>query len=74
MKASEFTLAADDEFGPQQARVLVRDLVLDEMGGRTAEVALADGVPVADVWVALCRANDVPSERWHGRGRPLRRR
>jgi hypothetical protein len=44
--------------------------VIDELGGRTPARALAEGVPAAQVWTALCRANDVPQERWHGRGRP----
>jgi hypothetical protein len=51
--------------------VLVGELVIDELGGRTAEQALAAGVPTGDVWLALCRANDVPRDRWHGRGRPV---
>ena len=70
MKASEFARAVDDEFGEVHGRVLVRDLVLDELDGRTAEQALAGGEPPVRVWLALCRANDVPRERWHGRGRP----
>ena len=72
MKVSEFRLAVDEEFGDPQGRVLVRELVVDELGGRTAEEALAAGVPTGEVWEALCRANEVPRERWHGRGRPVR--
>jgi hypothetical protein len=68
VKVSEFRRAVDAEFGETHGRVLVRELVLDELGGRTAERALADGEPTAEVWLALCRANDVPRERWHGRG------
>ncbi len=74
MKASEFYRAVDDEFGEAQGRVLIRDLVIDELGGRTAAVAIADGVPPGSVWVALCRANQVPADRWHGRGRPASQR
>ncbi|WP_375399649.1 DUF3046 domain-containing protein [uncultured Amnibacterium sp.] len=70
MKISEFRRAVDDEFGPVQGRVLVNELVVDELDGRTATAALAQGVSTSDVWIALCRANDVPRERWHGRGRP----
>jgi hypothetical protein len=75
MKVSEFRRAVDEEFGETQGRVLVTQLVLDALDGRTAQRALDDGVPTGDVWLALCSANDVPSERWHGRGRePARRR
>jgi hypothetical protein len=72
VKVSEFRRAVDEEFGETHGRVLVSELVVDELGGRTAEEALAAGVPAADIWVALCRANEVPPERWHGRGRPVR--
>ena len=68
MKVSEFRRAVDEEFGETHGRVLTRELVLDELGGRTAERALAEGEPTGRVWLALCRANDVPRERWHGRG------
>ena len=68
MKVSEFRRAVDEEFGETQGRVLTRELVLDDLGGRTAEGALSAGEPAARVWLALCRANDVPQERWHGRG------
>ena len=72
MKVSEFRTAVDEEFGAVLGRVLVMDLVLDDVGGRTAAEALEAGVPTVDVWRALCIANQVPAERWHGRGRPVR--
>ncbi|WP_170154349.1 DUF3046 domain-containing protein [Protaetiibacter intestinalis] len=74
MKASEFQRAVDGEFGPGFARVLVRDTVLVELGNRTPAAALADGVPAGEVWIALCRAQDVPRERWHGAGLPQPKR
>jgi hypothetical protein len=74
MKVSEFRRAVDEEFGETQGRVLVNELVIDELGGRTAAQALDDGVPTAQVWLALCRANDVPEHRRHGRGLPARSR
>jgi hypothetical protein len=60
----------ESEFGAVQGRVLTRDLVIDRLDGRTADQALADGVPTAEVWLQLCIANDVPVERRHGRGLP----
>lgn len=67
MKVSEFHRAVEDEFGPF-GRVLVRDTVLVDLGNRTADAALAAGVPAREVWLALCRVQDVPRERWHGAG------
>jgi hypothetical protein len=70
MRRSEFQIAVAEEFGAGYGRVLVDDLVLSEVGNRTAREALAAGVPPRDVWLALCRAKDVPPNRWHGAGKP----
>ncbi|HWU46279.1 MAG TPA: DUF3046 domain-containing protein [Humibacter sp.] len=72
MRLSEFRRAVDDEFGPGYGAVLVHDLILGELGGRTAEQALAEGVPAREVWFALCDAKGVPRSRRHGAGRPAR--
>ena len=67
MRLSEFRSAVADEFGGPYGRTLTQDLVLTEVGGVTAEQALKAGKSPRDVWLALCRACDVPVERWHGR-------
>ncbi|GAA4530844.1 DUF3046 domain-containing protein [Brachybacterium paraconglomeratum] len=65
MRRSEFTELADHVFGSALARIYTQDLVLEEIGGLTAEQALEHGVSVRSVWTALCDAMDVPdSERW----------
>ncbi len=69
MKLSEFQNAVDDEFGAF-GRVLLRDTVIVELGNRTPNEALEAGVPTREVWLALCRAQEVPVARWHGAGRP----
>jgi hypothetical protein len=76
MKLSEFQIAVDEEFGGGYGSVVVNDLVLPTLAGRTAREALADGVPPREVWLALCDATDVPESRRHGVGRrePGRRR
>lgn len=68
MRLSEFRLAVSDEFGEGYGRVLLHDLALGELGGQTAEEALAAGVAPRTVWLALCSATDVPPERRHGVG------
>ena len=50
--------------------MLLRDTVIVELGNRTPEQALAAGIPAREVWLALCRVQEVPRERWHGAGRP----
>lgn len=57
-----------DEFGDAYGRVLAHDLVLSAIGGRTADQALAAGVPAREIWLALCDAQDVPLNRRHGVG------
>lgn len=49
-------------------RVLVRDTVIVELGNRTPAQALEEGVPPREVWLALCRVQEVPVERRHGAG------
>ncbi|WP_091232469.1 DUF3046 domain-containing protein [Microbacterium sp. 3J1] len=68
MRRSEFLRAVDAEFGGR-ASSLVSDLVLPQIGDRTAGEALDAGVPPRDIWAALCVEADVPVERRHGAGR-----
>ena len=68
MRRSEFERAVADEFGAQ-ASTLIHDLVLSDVGGRTAAEALDAGIPPRDVWLALCVETDVPAERRYGVGR-----
>jgi hypothetical protein len=65
---SEFWLAIADEFGEGYGRVLTNDLVLAELGDKTAVQAIAAGQSVRKIWLALCKATDVPQDRWHGVG------
>ena len=68
MKLSEFWLAVSDEFGEAYGRVITHDLVLGPIGGLTAEEAIKAGVNPREIWLALCRAADVPANRWYGVG------
>ena len=67
MRLSEFRLAVSDEFGAYGSTI-TRDLVLGDVGGLTADEAIAKGIPAREIWLALCRAADVPPARWHGVG------
>ena len=74
MRRSEFNRAVADEFGAR-ATTVVTDLVLSQVGGRTAEAAIAAGVDPREVWLALGDELDVPADRRYGVGRlePRRR-
>ena len=68
MCRSEFDRAVEDEFGGRSTAILT-DLVLSQVGGRTASEAISAGVPPRDVWLALCEELDVPEARRYGVGR-----
>lgn len=68
MRVSEFRLAMSDEFGDAYARVIAHDVVLGALDGRTADQALTAGIPMRDVWLAICDAQDVPENRRYGVG------
>ena len=55
-----------DEFGKPQSEVLIRDLALFELGDKTASDLLAQGEDPRQIWLAICRAQQVPKERWSG--------
>ncbi|MGB3414200.1 MAG: DUF3046 domain-containing protein [Microbacteriaceae bacterium] len=71
MRLSEFRQAVVDEFGAY-GKALCAELVLTELSSRTANEALKAGVPARDVWLALCRMQDVPEDRRYGVGRLLK--
>jgi hypothetical protein len=73
MRRSEFERAVQDEFGAR-ASTVISDLVLSDVGDRTAVEALAAGIPPREVWLALCAETDVPAERRYGVGRREPRR
>lgn len=66
MRRSEFVQFVVDEFGESYGQVLIVDTVLTELGDLTAAVALDSGCEPRDVWLALCRQEQVPQDRWAG--------
>ncbi|PYI37450.1 DUF3046 domain-containing protein [Arthrobacter psychrolactophilus] len=67
MRLSEFWRLMDDEFSPSYSRVLARDLVLAGVGGNTASDALRAGFDPKEVWIEVCKMQDVPPSRWLGK-------
>lgn len=58
------------EFGDAYGQILSDDLVIAELGDISASEAIRRGMPPRAVWEALCRAAEVPENRWHGVGLP----
>ena len=66
MRLSQIHELMADEFGKPQSEVLIRDLALFELGDKTASVLLAQGEDPRQIWLAICRSQQVPKERWTG--------
>ena len=63
MRHTEFWTRMDDALGPAYARSWASMVVLGDLGGRTAEEALAAGVPPKDVWGAVWRVLELPATK-----------
>ena len=61
MKHTEFWSRMEDALGPAYARSWASLYVLSELGGRTVDQALADGVAPKEVWRAVWAALGLPA-------------
>ena len=66
VRLSDFQILMSDEFGSAYAAVLLRDLVLTELGDLTGQGALNAGIDPKLIWIAICKAQNVPMDRWQG--------
>jgi hypothetical protein len=48
------------QFGDAYAQSVAKDFVFDQLGGRTVEGALEDGMDAKIVWRAVCETFRVP--------------
>ena len=60
MRLTEFWYRMNTQFGDGYAQSVAKDFVFDQLGGRTVERALADGVDPKTVWRAVCDTFKVP--------------
>lgn len=72
MRFSEFDALVEQEFGDAYGRSLVRRHAIHALDDRTAEEAVAAGLPVRRVWDALCDDLEIPVERRFLQGRRAR--
>jgi hypothetical protein len=66
LRLSQFHELMADEFGKPHSEVIIRDFALLELGDKTAATLLAAGQEPREIWLAICRAQQVPQERWNG--------
>jgi hypothetical protein len=74
VRLSEFQTLMADEFGPEYAAVLLRDLVLTDLGDLTGQKALEAGLEPKEIWREICKSQNVPKDRWHGLNKKPRNR
>jgi Protein of unknown function (DUF3046) len=60
VRLTEFWTRMKEQFGDVYAESLAKDYVLSNLGGRTVNKALADGVDAKVVWRAVCDTFNVP--------------
>jgi Protein of unknown function (DUF3046) len=53
MRRTDFWERMGEVFGPAYANSVAKDQVLPQLGGRTIQAALADGVDVQTIWRAV---------------------
>ena len=63
VRLSEFWTRMEDHFGAGYARSVAHDHVMQALGGRTVDQALAAGEPAKQVWRAVCVEFDVPARK-----------
>jgi hypothetical protein len=64
MKLTDFWTRMADHFGESYSTSWARDTSLAELGGRTVEQALGDGIETVDIWRAVWRHEGLsPRER-----------
>jgi len=62
VRLTDFWDRMRQHFGPAYAASFAHDFVLSELGGRTIDEALAQGVDVQEIWRAVCRTVEVPAK------------
>ena len=61
MRHTEFWERMDAALGPAYAHAWAEQFVIGELGSRTAQEALAAGVPPKQVWAAVWRVLELPA-------------
>ncbi|HJE57294.1 MAG TPA: DUF3046 domain-containing protein [Nocardiopsis listeri] len=61
MRLTNFWNNMREQFGEAYAESLAKDYVIEGLGSRTIDQALADGVGVKEIWRAVCEAFDLPA-------------
>lgn len=61
MRHTEFWERMEEALGPAYSRTWAHSFVMSSLGGRTAEEALAAGIPTKQIWKAVWEALELPA-------------
>lgn len=61
MRLTEFWQRMETHLGPAYARSWAKDQVLSQLGGRSVQQALDEGMDTKTVWRAVVAALDLPA-------------
>ncbi|QKJ25449.1 DUF3046 domain-containing protein [Aquiluna borgnonia] len=64
MRLSQFQELLREEFGTQFSEVLLRDIRLTELRDQTPQQLIVQGEDPKAIWLAICKEQGVPKERW----------
>ena len=67
MKLSRFYELVEDEFGQGFSQVVLNDTRLIEFQDKTPQQLISEGGDTREIWLAICRAQQVPKAHWHGK-------
>ena len=62
MRLTVFWQKMRGQFGDTYAASVAKDYVLADLGGRTVDQALAEGIEPKRIWRAVCEAFEIPEE------------
>jgi hypothetical protein len=61
MRLTDFWMRLEDYLGSAYAQSWAHDVVISELGGRTAQEALDAGCETREVWDAVAQALELPA-------------
>ena len=63
MRISDLRERISLSFGPEWAPSFCKDIAISELGSKSVEEALSEGVEAQDIWRALCRAYPIETSK-----------
>lgn len=63
MRISDLRERIELSFGAEWAPSFCKDIAISELGSRTVDESLRDGLEPHDIWKALCKSHPIQTEK-----------